>query len=259
MSWLLHRQGRSCYSHRDVIQSLPDGNLDVRRLPPALLLALCAFSPASGAERALVPAVQGALASAGGAQDALASAADAAAAAFSPARAQRLLQAFVAKAYLKGFRHLGDENDFDHAHLLFASSSGTLKPAGILYHTQELARLYSQARPGSKYDYVDREARNWIQWLDHEDRVENANRYRRARYPESRSWRLFAEIDEPRYREYHTITEKMLDPELLGFEVSLSRQWEFRRVACPAARVSDDPIEVILPTNERVCLHLRGS
>ena len=73
---------------------------------------------------------------------------------------ESLLQRFVDQSYLVGFRHLGDERDFDHGHLLYDAAG---KPLAILYHTQELARGRA---PDSDFGYVNPEARNWIQWLD---------------------------------------------------------------------------------------------
>ena len=104
-----------------------------------------------------------------------------------PARMQVLLQRFVDKLYLKAFRHLGDERDFDHGHVLYAPASKT--PVAILYHTQELA----QDEPaGSDFAFVDSGARNWIQWLDR-DGIEKADHYQRAEFPATASWRWFKE------------------------------------------------------------------
>src|ERR1700722_10749946 len=72
---------------------------------------------------------------------------------------ESLLQRFVDQSYLKGFRHLGDERDFDHGHILFDASG---KPVAILYHTQELA--LGQPRD-SEFGYLNPETRNWIQWV----------------------------------------------------------------------------------------------
>src|SRR5579885_2216559 len=48
-------------------------------------------------------------------------------------RLQGLLQGFVTAEYGRVFRHLGDERDFDHGHLLLVDG----RPVAILYHTQE--------------------------------------------------------------------------------------------------------------------------
>lgn len=169
-----------------------------------------------------------------------------------------LLQAFVDVAYQKGFRHLGDERDFDHAHILFSTGPDASRPVAILYHTQELASLYHEHKPGGEFDYVDPEARNWIQWVDG-GRVENARKYLRSAYPDTLSWRVFQESHLPGFQAYHTITDKMLDPRLLGAQVARSRQWVFRRAACPGPEDSpeEEPISVLLPTRERVCMRLR--
>lgn len=172
---------------------------------------------------------------------------------------QGLLQAFVDAAYQKGFRHLGDDRDFDHAHILFSTGPDSARPMAILYHTQELASLYRELKPGSEYDYLDPEARNWIQWIEG-GRVENARKYLRRSYPETLSWRVFQETHLPGFQAFHTITDKMLDPELLGAPVARSRQWVFRRAPCPEGPgegLDEDRISVVLPTRERVCLRLR--
>lgn len=182
--------------------------------------------------------------------------APAAPAGVAPARMQGLLQRFVDKLYLKAFRHLGDERDFDHGHVLYAPKSRT--PVAILYHTQELA----QDEPaGSAYGYVDAGARNWIQWLDRDDIV-NAEQYQRKEFPDSASWRWFKEERMPVLRRYHTIVDKMLDPARLGAETSESRQLVFTRFDCaapPPVRPGEAPIAVRLPSGEQVCLALSGS
>jgi hypothetical protein len=161
---------------------------------------------------------------------------------------RRLLQAFADKAYLKGFRSLGDADDCDHGHLLFAK--GSVEPAAILYHTQELAAIYHLYKPGDPHDYVDPDARNWLQWT-RDGKVENAAPFARTEYPRSPSWELFEKVDLPRYREWRTVTDRMLDPTRLGLEVLASVQWTFRRAPCSAA---PGLIRVVLPSRETLCL-----
>lgn len=169
-----------------------------------------------------------------------------------PARMQGLLQRFVDKLYLKAFRHLGDERDFDHGHVLYAPGSKT--PVAILYHTQEL----SQDEPaGSDFGVLDSSARNWIQWLDR-DSIENATAYQRGEYPDSATWRWFQSERLPSLKRYHTILDKMLDPARVGAETSESRQLVFTRVDC-AARSAKAPIDIRLPGGEKVCLDLSAS
>jgi hypothetical protein len=162
-----------------------------------------------------------------------------------------LLQKFVSATFQKAFRHLGDEKDFDHGHLLFGPGK---KPIAILYHTQEMA-LY-QAK-GSPYGYIDPEGRNWIQWLD-KDTIENARKYARTEYPKTAQWRLFEKSELPGLNRHHTVTDKMLDPLLLGTEIEASKQWVFTRVECPKAQ-DESVIDVTLPSQEKVCLQLSGS
>jgi hypothetical protein len=164
---------------------------------------------------------------------------------------ERMLQRFVDTAYSRAFRHLGDERDFDHGHLLFDSRTG--RPAAILYHTQELAK---NEPPESDYSYIDPEKRNWLQWLD--GRLENANTLVRRVYPAGASWRWFEKVQLPDYVSYHTVVPKMLDADRLGIDDSRSQQWVFTRQPCSAAPpADDDPTLVVrLPTSERVCLAL---
>lgn len=174
--------------------------------------------------------------------------------ALSKARVQGLLQNFVAAAYGRSFRRLGDESDFDHGHLLLDARTG--RPAAVLYHTQELAGLAASPDRG----YLDPEGRNWIQWLDGRG-IENARRYERARYPRSGSWDWFVAYQLPKLRLRHTITDRMLDPALLGAELKPGPQWTFTRVPCASsgADASSNVITVDLPDRTPVCLALGSS
>ena len=168
---------------------------------------------------------------------------------------QGLLQRFVSQEYLKGFRHLGDERDFDHGHLLFDESS---KLIAILYHTQELA---GDSRPGGDYGYIDPAGRNWIQWVN-DGRVENAAQYLRANYPSTATWDYFRVLELPALQARHTVLPKMLDPKL-GVDASKTAQWVFTRVACggaaPSSASASSEMRVVLPTKEEVCLSLSAT
>jgi hypothetical protein len=163
-----------------------------------------------------------------------------------PARAQgplafpALLQRFVDQVYLKGFRTLGVEKDFDHAHLLFDAGG---KPLGILYHTQELAPA---GVPGG---------RNWLQRLD-DGLVTDARTSERRSYPATAQWDYFRWSELPGLRAHRTILDKMLDPERLPVDASRTRQVVFSRVACGARAAG---LRILLPTKERVCLRLSES
>jgi hypothetical protein len=176
-------------------------------------------------------------------------------AAVSKARLEALLQSFVDAAYGRGFRHLGDERDFDHGHLLL--NAKTLAPVAILYHTQELAH----AAKTPDFGYLDASARNWIQWLDGRG-IENADRYVRTEYPRTAAWNWFVAADLPKLRARRTITDKMLDPDRLGAELApASLQWTFTRTDCGPARTDADSnvIGVVLPDRTPVCLSLSSS
>lgn len=166
---------------------------------------------------------------------------------------QGLLQRFVSQEYLKGFRHLGDERDFDHGHFLFDAQS---KLVAILYHTQELA---GDHRPGSDFGYIDPGARNWIQWVE-DGRVENAARYQRRDYPSNATWDYFRVLELPALRSHHTVLPKMLDPKL-GIDPAKTAQWVFTRVSCAdvPASSSSGGLRVVLPNKEEVCLSLSAT
>lgn len=170
---------------------------------------------------------------------------------------QGLLQSFVSQEYLKGFRHLGDERDFDHGHLLFDDHD---KLVAILYHTQELA---GDAHKGDGFGYIDPGARNWIQWVN-DGRVENAARYQRRAYPSTATWDYFRVLELPALESHHTVLPKMLDPKL-GIDPAKTAQWVFTRVNCtaaaaPAASASSmGEMRVVLPNKEEVCLSLSAT
>lgn len=168
-------------------------------------------------------------------------------------RLQGLLQGFVDSVYRKGFRHLGDERDCDHGHLLFRAADPQ-RPVAILYHTQELA--HSQPARGA-FGYVDVRGRNWLQWIDHGG-VENASLRLRRDYPHTAFWDWFRALRLPQLEARHTIVDEMLDP-VLG--LSLSRQFEFTRMDCAGAPDGDasNVVRVSLPGGPVVCLALTAS
>lgn len=165
-------------------------------------------------------------------------------------RFQALLQTFVAQAYQKDFRHLGDERDFDHGHILSGADGS---PVAIMWHTQELA-LYEPA--GGEFGYVNPEGRNWLQWIA-DGRIENADRYQRTAYPAGASWDWFQSSELPALRKNHTILDKMLDPALLSVDPAKTVQYVFTRVDCGASSSPNGPpMRIVLPTREAVCLSL---
>jgi hypothetical protein len=153
-----------------------------------------------------------------------------------------LLQSFVDRAYLKAFRHLGDERDFDHGHFLYASDDGP--PVAILYHTQELAYY---AKPRGPFGWLDPDGRNWVQWLS-DGRVENARRYRRSRFGPA----VLAEL--AALERHHTILADMLDPAAFGARILRARQIVFTRASC--AGPAEGRLSIRLPRAGRVCLAL---
>ncbi len=152
------------------------------------------------------------------------------------ARLGTLLQSFVNAGWGSRFQDLGSENDFDHGHLLLDARTGAA--VAILYHTRELA-------------VPAPERRSWIQWLDGRG-VESAERYERASYPSSPSWDWFVARDLPRLKSRHTVVERMLDPDKLGFEAVPGPQWTFTRRAC--ADAGPEGLVISLPDRSSVCL-----
>jgi hypothetical protein len=121
---------------------------------------------------------------------------------------QEIVQRMTDQVYGKGFRHLGEKKDFDHCHLLLGEKQ---KPFAALCHTQEHAALY----PDTDYDYVDREGRNWIVWLNGTNRIENAKSFRFDKKP--KKWPPgSAEFDE--YTKHYTVTPFMIDPKKMVHE-----------------------------------------
>lgn len=172
----------------------------------------------------------------------------------SKTRLQGLLQSFVTAGYGHSFRHLGDERDFDHGHLLIDAKTGA--PVAILYHTQELAHEAADA----DFGYLDPAGRNWIQWLDGRG-IENARAYERTAYPSSGAWDWFVARDLPKLKARHTVTDKMLDPARLGLEeLSPSRQWSFSKVDCGVGSdEGSNVLRVSLPDRTPVCLALAAT
>jgi hypothetical protein len=167
---------------------------------------------------------------------------------FGPAELQPLLQRFIDAEYGKAFRHLGDERDFDHGHVLMSPDG--IHAAAILYHTQELAH---REAAGSDFGYLPGRERNWLQWAD-SGKVENARTYARRDYPKTAAWDWFQARELPALAARGTVTDAMLDPERLGFSPAKSRQWTFSKIPCASASASR--ISVTLPTGEPVCLSL---
>lgn len=173
---------------------------------------------------------------------------------FSRQRLAALLQRFVDEAYGKGFRHLGDAEDSDHGHVLyFAAHGGRPVPAAVLYHTQEGAAKAHDSDPGGKYDYLDAQARNWIQWLDSRRPVENAARYARRSYPDTARWNAYKESIRG-YQEARSVISIMLDPALIGGVVVRDVQWTFERADCAAGTAGIT--EIRLPRDGTVCVRI---
>lgn len=167
------------------------------------------------------------------------------------AKFQALLQDFVGQAYQKGFRHLGDERDFDHGHILSGADGHAV---AVMWHTQELA-LHEPA--GGEFGYIDPRGRNWLQWIS-SGRVENAERFERKSYPAGAAWDWFRTSELPGLRKNRTILDKMLDPALVSIDPEKTVQYVFTRIDCAGASLAPDSanMRVLLPTREAVCLSL---
>lgn len=139
--------------------------------------------------------------------------------AFSEARLEKLLMLFTEKVRGVGFRYFADANDFDHGHILFAAD---LKPVAILYHTQEQAYDFHIKDPGGKYDYLNTQNRNWIQWLSSDPSldgtvIENASGYM---------------MDGQEMNDRFTIFADQLDGQKVGADLVEAMQFRFKNLDC---------------------------
>jgi len=84
---------------------------------------------------------------------------------------RKLVQDFTTQKQGEAFQYLGDSQDFFHGHLMFADrefdpSNDRLSPFAILYHTQEEASSHQRKNPASKYAYLNRYTRSWVQFVN---------------------------------------------------------------------------------------------
>jgi hypothetical protein len=181
---------------------------------------------------------------------------------FTDERITTVIQQAVDSIYNKGFRYLGVDGDFFHGHVLFTmdklTSEGRLLPFAVLYHTQEDAKkAHWGDKIDKKFDYLNVQNRNWIQWLDagREYKVENAKHY--ADETEE-DLRLYFEVTQPIEGEAFTIHAKNLDQKKLGYDVVGELQFEFYKGSCneQADYYSRGPIRVTMPNGEGMCLML---
>lgn len=173
-----------------------------------------------------------------------------------------LLQKAVDVIYpAKGFRYLGERRDFFHGHILYVlNDNGVPQSVAILYHTQEEAYDWYQFHPKSTYAYLDRQKRNWIQWLDRPEVIENANKYERTSYPAGltgniqEKWDAFVKETLPAQKKHFTIKEWMLDPQFFGGEIALSVNWRFYEVDKMPKDRNSNVINITLPKKKRPIL-----
>lgn len=172
-------------------------------------------------------------------------------------RIEKLLQAFTDATHGKAFRYLGVEHDFFHGHILYDADK---KARAILYHTQEDAYdAHWRGTVDKKFDYVNVTTRNWIQWLDAGEKIENARVYQDPRWrPAAQFW---DEKAAPQENLHYTIHSHEMDPEKLGFRVVEMMSLNFYEDDCAGPR--DDyyrmrrgPIQVRVPKQGEVCLSL---
>jgi hypothetical protein len=181
---------------------------------------------------------------------------------------QKLLNQAAQAISGKGFRYLGDKNDFFHGHLIFEKrregGESVFYPRAILYHTQEEAygAHWGQKGISPDYDYVDVTARNWIQWLSdspNEDgsRIENARYYLDVTKKDARQF--YSSL--PPQKEWHyTIHSHQLDNNLLGFVAHSALQFEFYLSNCEEFLESSyrGPIVISSQNEADRCLKIFG-
>lgn len=190
---------------------------------------------------------------------------------------ERLLQTYTNATYGTAFRYLGDQHDLYHGHLLYTDNpeflakhppkNGFMAPFAILYHTQEHASRFSKEDPGGKYDYLDRETRNWVQFIDHEAAekglIINAYELMKDSFPNTpeAASSLSATLS------HYTVFTQQLDynkfPENFRYNVIGQVQAEFVKNNCqptshPLLRLYElGVIRIFLPqSHEATCLNL---
>lgn len=184
--------------------------------------------------------------------------------ALTPEHIQGLVQSMIDEVYEVGFRYVGVEEDFFHGHVLFTMDELTvenrMKPFAVLYHTQESAkRAHWTSEIDKKYDYLNVQTRNWLQWLTAEYesmKIENARAYVNTKL---RDDRIFFEQIQPIKGEAFTIHGRYLDPEKLGVDVVGELQFEFFETPCHVETNSlytRGPITVFFPSGKKTCLKL---
>ncbi|MBI3552055.1 MAG: hypothetical protein HY077_06020 [Elusimicrobia bacterium] len=156
----------------------------------------------------------------------------------------RALQAMMDSAYGVGFRTIGHPDDWFHGHFLF---DGNQVPRAILYHTQERAGLYRLYEPGSRFDYVDENKRNWIQRLP-DLKAEDARAYR-----VSGTKPQWCSEDEA-----FTVSYEMLDPAKIGFTpviIGEFYQFNFYQTPCKGReKDADSRVASVIVDGKPVCL-----
>ncbi len=158
--------------------------------------------------------------------------------------AQRILQRFVDQKFGKGFKYLGENRDFFHGHFLFRKGDLESRPLAILWHTQERV---GESDYGPM-EYVDRFGRNWIQFLDGDERIVNA-----YEFVDPEKWNSYA----IGFKRHYTLVEGVLN---IDGEVEAPAEFDihFRRIHCESVPPMTDEelnrIEIILPNQETACL-----
>lgn len=174
----------------------------------------------------------------------------------------KLVQEFVNIQYKKSFLYLGDENDFDHGHVLYTrepslNSPDRLRAFAILFHTQEHAFTYSLSHPKGKYSYIDKFGRNWVQFFDESTQKLGPllNAYTLVKNMLPNNERNQSSLEN--LRTHYTIRSEMLDekkfPVAYRFSVDFEKMYVFSKDV--PAEFSWTPFKIQLASDE-VKLHL---
>lgn len=186
---------------------------------------------------------------------------------FTLERIEGLVQDMVDETHGIGFRYIGVDEDFFHGHVLFTmdrlTDEGRLFPFAVVYHTQEDAgKAHWGQGTDSKYDYLNVQTRNWLQWIDGRDgqKIYNARDYLDEKQKDKS---LFFETTEPIKGQAFTIHAHNLSVEKLKYSVVGELQFEFYKSDCQESWHNDyygrGPIKVTMPNQELVCLKLTTS
>ncbi len=186
---------------------------------------------------------------------------------------QKLVQDFTVQKQGEAFRFLGDTEDFFHGHLLFAdreyiSEDDRLSPFAVLYHTQEEASSHHRKNPGSKYDYLNRYTRSWVQFaseVQENGPILNAFELMFDFFPDTEDYRNGLSATQSHYTVYSDQLDSKKFPQNYQKKILGNLQLNFYECSTPDAELTRklmwlDAGEIFIYeplTHKQTCLQLR--